>query len=452
MSDDYDQRLARLERLRKLGVKRGARDLIRPPAPMLERDAGPLPGVTNIQSPIPNAQSPTPTTLPGEVVDTPFGPAWVRTVRYPLAERPDLAALLEFTGESFAALGRDPALADLEVERTAFIDTETTGLSPDAGTYTFLIGVGMYKKDPVGLGDAQGLGEFIVHQFFMRSPAEERAQLHLVEEALGQCAGIVSFNGRAFDLPLIQTRFTLARIPPPLPGVPHLDLLPPARRIYRGHLDSCRLSNLEQNILGVQRTEEDVPSWLIPRIYRDYYQHGVGLDLMARVFYHNLMDIVSMPLLAARLAQFFRPADPTPYLVELHPSECIRLARCYEALGWDAAGESAYRVALAGPLPPGDRGQALRDLSFLLKRLERRAEAATLWEEWISGVPDADLTPYVELAKYHEWHTGDLAAARGWTAWALHIAEGRPPGPDRATTLAELRHRLERLERKLGRE
>jgi uncharacterized protein YprB with RNaseH-like and TPR domain len=442
-NDDPHQRLARLERLRKLGVKRGARDLIRPSAPTPDRAVGPLPGAS---------------------VDTPFGPAWVRSVRYSLAERPDLAALLDIGGEAFAALGRDPVLAALDPARTAFVDTETTGLSPDAGTYTFLIGVGTYEivdpsglrdpkglafeLDPSGLGDPKGLGAFVVHQFFMRSPAEERAQIHLVEEALSHCAGLVSFNGRAFDLPLIQMRFTLARIPPPLPGAPHLDLLPPARRLYRARLDSCRLGSLEQHVLGAQRTEEDVPSWLIPRIYRDYYQHGIGPDLMARVFYHNLMDIVSMPLLAARMAKLFQPPDPTPHLVNLHPLECISLARCYEALGWATAGESAYRAALAGSLPTTDHGQALRDLSFLLKRLERRAEAAALWEEWISSAP-ADLTPYIELAKHHEWHTGDLAAARGWTAWALRIAESWPPGPGRAETLAELRHRLERVERKI---
>jgi len=432
MSDDnLSQRLARLERLRKLGVHRGADHLKREP-------------------PVRSTRSPISDTLPGEAIDTPFGPAWARTVRYPLAGRPDLAALLEITGEAFAALGRDPALAGLEPARAAFVDTETTGLATDAGTYTFLIGVGVYEKDPSGPGDPKGPAEVVVHQFFMRSPAEERAHLHLVEGALGHCTGVVSFNGRAFDLPLIQARFTLARIPPPLPGAPHLDLLPPARRIYRARLDSCRLSSLEQHVLGVQRTGEDVPSWLIPCIYRDYYQHGIGLDLMSRVFYHNLMDIVAMPLLAARMARFFQAADPAPLLVDLHPLECISLARCYEASGWAAAGESAYRAALAGALSPAERGQVYRDLGFLLKRLERRAEAAALWEEWISSVPGADLTPYVELAKHHEWHTGDLEAARGWAAWALRIAEGWPPGPGRPETLAELRHRLARLERKLA--
>ena len=110
----------------------------------------------------------------------------------------------------------------LEPGKVAFIDTETTGLSLGTGTYTFLIGVGIYEEDA-----------FVVRQFFMRSPAEERAQLHLVEEALSARTGIVSFNGRGFDMPLIHNRFVLAGMPLPMAGAPHLDLLPPARRSGR---------------------------------------------------------------------------------------------------------------------------------------------------------------------------------------------------------------------------
>ena len=94
--------------------------------------------------------------------------------------------------------------------------------------------------------------------------------------------------------------------------------------------------------------------------------------------------------------------------------------------------------------------QILRELGYLYKRLERRDEAAEVWEDWIGTVSGDDLTPYIELAKHHEWHTLDLAAARGWAAWALRIAEGWPPGIAREEALADLRHRLERVERKLA--
>ena len=427
-TDDPRRRLERLKRLSKLGVKRAARDLARPPAPA----PAPVSQPGSSVSP-----------LPGEPVITPYGPAWMRTVRFLLADRPDLAAWLDVGGEMLAALGRDPSLARLDPRRAAFIDTETTGLSVGAGTYTFLIGVGVYEEEA-----------FLVHQIFMRNPGEERAQLHLVEETVRNCTGIVSFNGRAFDLPLIQNRFILARMPLPLAGVPHLDLLPAARRVWSARLPSCSLGSLEHHVLGVQRTEEDVPGWLIPQIYRDYYRAGAATDMLARVFYHNLLDITSMVLLGARAASYFRQSQLDERFAGLHPLECVSLGRCYQALEWAEAGVAAYRAALKGSpiyaFSEVERAGTLHELGLLLKRLDRQEEAAALWEEWISTIPGDDLIPYIELAKYHEWHTTDLAAARGWTAWALRIAGSLSVSAERDDALADLQHRLERLERKLA--
>jgi len=140
-SDDHIDKRARLGRLRKLGVKRGVHNL-NAPASAPER-ASAVPRVEVAASLV--TQPPAPAILPGEPVDTPHGPAWVRIVRYALAERPDLAALLHIEPEALAAAGRDGSLAALDPARAAFIDTETTGLTPDTGTYTFLIGVGTYE-------------------------------------------------------------------------------------------------------------------------------------------------------------------------------------------------------------------------------------------------------------------------------------------------------------------
>ena len=194
----------------------------------------------------------------------------------------------------------------------------------------------------------------------------------------------------------------------------------------------------------MRRSEEDVPGYLIPDIYRQYYLSGVVTDMLVRVFYHNLIDITSMPLLAARLGQLYQAAGLEERLNLLHPAEHASLARAYVDLGWIAAGEQAYHAALAAAAADAQRAQLYRDLGLLLKRRARREEAVALWEEWIGAVPGEDVAPYVELAKHHEWHTADLAAARGWTAWAVRIAEGWPPGYAREATLLELRHRLAR--------
>ena len=446
MSDQEDlhRRLERLNRLRKLGVRRGVRDL--PAAAHPAGTAGaepPAPASISPDSrsglPASSFQLPASSILPGEPSETPFGPAWVRIARYPLTERPDLAEWLTAQPAALAALDRNDGLLTLEPDKVAFIDTETTGLSLGAGTYTFLIGVGAFEDNA-----------FVVRQFFMRNPAEERAQLHLVEEALAGRTGIISFNGRGFDMPLINNRFVLAAMPLPLAGAPHLDLLPPARRLWKARWGSCSLGNLERNVLAFERTAEDVPGYLIPDIYRQYYLTGVVSDLLVHVFYHNLEDIVSMPLLAVRMARLFRYESLAEGLAELHPLECWSLGRCYDALNWTEASIVAYRAALERAPGNPEVTQVLRELGFLYKRLERRDEAAEVWEAWIGTVAGNDLTPYIELAKHHEWYTLDLTAARGWAAWALRITEGWAPGIARDEVVADLRHRLERLERKLA--
>lgn len=461
-TDDLQGRLARLDRLRRLGLHRGisnlrsAQQTRKAPGQGFADTAavgialtgsGPdQPGSAGSHDDSVFERRDLPR-LPGEEVETPFGPVWVRTARYPLAESSSLAEWLQTPPAALAALDRNGTLADLVPAQAAFIDTETTGLSPDTGTYTFLIGIGTFELPVAG---SAGDGAFVVRQFFMRHPGEERAQLHLVEEVLDRCTGLVSFNGRSFDMPLLANRFILVEMRPPLPAAPHLDLLPPARRLWRTHLGSCRLTSLEHGVLGFNRPLDDVPGYLIPGIYQQFYRTGIVTDMLVRVFNHNLYDILSMPLLAARMARFFREDQPPGDLAKLHPLECASLGRYYAALGWHAASIAAYRAALSGPLSSAERIQALRELSLLYKRLEQHELAAVLWEEWVSTDSNQELKPYVELAKYHEWHTGDLRAAHGWAAWALHIAEKIPASSGRDALLADLRYRLTRLERKLA--
>ncbi len=434
VQSEAKRRLQRLARLRKIGVQKGVHEISRPARLIQPAD----PPVGDLR-------------LPGEEVMTPFGPAWVREVRYPLGEHEDLAEWLRVTPDTLAALDRNDLLLRLTPSQAAFIDTETTGLSLGAGTYTFLIGIGCYEF--AHQGDAlsgETEGAFIVRQFFMRHPGEERAQLHLVEEALGRATGIVSFNGRGFDMPLVTNRFVLASMPPPLAGAPHLDLLPPARRLWKARWGSCSLGSLERNVLALQRTTEDVPGYLIPDIYRQYYLTGAANEMLARVFYHNLQDVVSMALLGARMARYFRREEVGVFVADLDAAECVSLGRCYDTLGWVEASARSYRAALQRTTTADSQVLALRELSLLYKRQGWREQAAELWEEWVSTVPGGDLTPYIELAKHHEWHTGELAAARGWAAWALRMAEERPAGFEREDLVAQLQHRLARLERKLA--
>jgi hypothetical protein len=371
----------------------------------------------------------------------------VATTRYPLDETRGgwaLGALLAVNGAATAACGRDPRLAGFDFGRAAFLDTETSGLSGGAGTFAFMVGVGLFEESG-----------YAVHQLFMRSPAEERALLHALGELLARCNGLVTFNGRSFDAPLLNTRYALQRQPAPLADLLHLDLLPAARQRWRLRLPSCALGALEKDVLGFQRTQEDVPGWLIPSIYQEYARslgqpRAEVLDDMARVFYHNREDIVNMAPLAAMLCAPFEQAGAWTPDPSLPPADWVSLGRCYEELDWQEVSEAAYRRALGAALAPELRRVALQRLGWLLKRQERRAEAVAIWHDWITSVPGPDVTPYEELAKHHEWHELDLPAARKWTMWGLHTAKQLPPGPAREETVAGLQHRLERLERKLA--
>lgn len=412
--------------------------------------------------------------VPGFELENSAGHCYVRVQSYSLQTGRGACALgdlLERVPALFAPF--HPAFGLHEATRfqqAVFLDTETTGLGGGAGIYCFMVGVGTFERVEsrdwrLETGDSIPSLQspisnlppthFVVRQFLMRSPAEEGALLLALAELLDRCALSVTFNGRGFDLPLLRARFRQNQhIYPDLRGSgrllaaeqPHLDLLLPARRLWRRRLQSCRLLHLEEAILGVQRGVDDVPGHLIPQIYTDYVRNGEAGEL-ARVFYHNHEDILSMVALAEWLSQAFggNQADAL-----LQREDWLALGICYDDLGRYAEAEGAYRRALTTLRDPQSRGEAFQRLGQLLKRQGRWAEADTLWQEWLTTVPGHDATPYIELAKYYEWQRHDLEQATMWTAWALHHLRQSPAWQRPAGLLAELEHRRARLQRKQG--
>lgn len=389
--------------------------------------------------------------LPGQEHRTTHGAFQLIEERYPLEHRHGhwpFSALLAQPADVAARLARAPSLAEADLRQLAFIDTETTGLAGGAGTLAFLIGVGTFDTDAE---------HFILRQYFLRQPDEEQAALHTLLRDLAPRAGWVTFNGKAFDMPILEARLTINRQRSPFRQRPHLDLLTPARWLYRGRLESCALSHLEAHVLGVPRSDDDVPGELIPDMYLAYLRTGDARD-MRRVIYHNAMDIFSMVTLAAHLMEVFatsvddlekqearkhgKQAD-----AKLGAADYVRLARWHEDEGRDAEAEAAYRQALAGKLTLEDRQTGLERLAGLLKRLGRRAEAVPLWEQ-LASFSLEDSLAYVELAKYYEWKAGDFAQAITWTERALALVKGWTPGWKKEEVLAALRHRLERLKEK----
>jgi hypothetical protein len=318
------------------------------------------------------------------------------------------------------------------LRRALFIDTETTGLGRGAGVLAFLIGVGYFEDEA-----------FVLRQYFLRDPAEEPAALEHLGDWSEDFEGLVSFNGRGFDVPILQNRFILSRLRPAILKAPHLDLLPPARRVWRGRFESCRLGALEQHVLGVQRGQEDVMGWQIPSLYLQYLRGGDNGE-MRQVLYHNAVDILSLVVLAARLCQLFA----APLAEGVDTRERAALARWFQALGLEDRAEAAYRAALDDFLPLETQRVCLAGLAGLLKRQERHTEAAPLWMQWALE-DESSVEAQVELAKFYEWRQVDLKKALAWTEQALGVVARWPQDPRRDNAEQELNHRRARLERKL---
>ena len=369
----------------------------------------------------------------GQEIESAQGHTFMALERYPLHYHHGhaaLASLLLQPASIAAQLGREPRLADANLSRAVFLDTETTGLSGGAGTLAFLVGIGTFEDEA-----------FHLRQYFLRDPDEEAAMLSALADLASDYQAIVTFNGRGFDLPLLQTRYILARMRPKWLGLPHLDLLSPARRVWRDRLPSCALSSLETHVLGIQRTQDDVPGYLIPQMYLDYLRTGDARDML-RVMYHNRQDILSMVTLATQLCQIF--AGPSAD-ESLDPADLVSLGKWYEDLGLNAQAEQAFRAALERDLLLLTRAAALTRLGLLLKRQERRDEAVVIWGQLAECY---GVTGHIELAKHHEWHTGDLEQALTWTQAALEVVAAWPRGFEQNEASAELAHRLERLKRK----
>ncbi len=415
------------DRLRQLGVHKGAANI----------------------TPKPKRTSHLESLIEGEVIETDYGPTFIHTERY----TPDhvhglrpLRELLDLPGSIAARLAGLPSPDDgrgaggegFNLRKTVFIDTETTGLSGGTGTLAFVVGVGAFDE----------ADHFNVRQYFLRNPSEEPAMLLHLSDILDQYASVVSFNGRGFDMPLLQTRFTLARMRPKILTAPHLDLLPPARRVWKGRYESCSLSTLEYRVLQVQREQTDVSGALIPQMYFDYVRSGDASE-MPRVLYHNALDILSMVSLSTHLIQLF--AQSTESIED--PSDLLALGKWAVDRGEIDRAEIHLRQAIDRSDDLKIKHEARSRLAAIYKAQNRRSEAIELWQELAlhpsSFILHPSIDACIELAKHHEWHALDLKRALKWTKHSLKLTEDLPGGFVREELSAAIAHRLQRLEHKL---
>jgi uncharacterized protein len=396
-------------------------------------------GASSIQPPPPKRASSLEQVLPGRIQPTARGEAYIIEQFY----SPDYHhghTELEIKGslETIAhwASAGDPDLSDRLQHCTsrsfAFLDIETTGLMGGAGVYAFLVGIGRFTE-----------AGFHLAQFFMRDPAEEAAQLLAIEEFLSPCETLVTYNGKSFDGPILNSRYSGNGWNSPLKTLIHLDLLPLARRLWRERLPSRTLGNVETNILGARRSQEDVPGWAIPQMYFDYLRSGDPLPLKG-VVYHNAVDVLSMAALLNHVSIMLEnPFDAQHENI----LDLLGIGRIYEGLGRIDEACLAYRRCLEQGLPQDQLWDTVQRLSFLYKRAGSYPSALPLWE---LAAQNKHIYAHIELAKYYEHQARNIPQAQYWTEAALeHVhAPGFPPYT-RREWLRELEHRKDRLQRKL---
>lgn len=323
---------------------------------------------------------------------------------------------------------------EMDIERALFLDTETTGLSGGVGTVAFLVGIGWIRD-----------GAFYVRQILMKDYASEGMLIEEMQRCSQGFDTTVSFNGRTFDLPLLETRCTMNRTRSPYAKMECVDLLAPARRLWRRRLGSVRLAHLEEKILGYVR-EDDLPGSEVPQRYFDFLRTG-DMALLEDVIDHNRQDILSMGTLLAEICDAYG-----------NPRKCRETADLFSLgltlgkQGEKSGAELLYRMA-AQPRPVTSiqalvdcsyRAQANRELCHLLRRDGRFAEQKELLER-MCAANEAGAWPHIELAKIYEHREKDCRAA---LRCALRGMERTKDEDERE----EVRRRIARLEAKIAKQ
>jgi uncharacterized protein YprB with RNaseH-like and TPR domain len=326
--------------------------------------------------------------------------------------RAPVCAARQANPELLALLALDPLLASCDVSRALFLDTETTGLAGGAGTVAFLVGLAWW--------DGQAL---VLEQLLVRNLGEEGPVLDRVRERIAVASMLITFNGKSFDMPLLRTRFVMARMAPP-PSPPHLDLLHVARRVHGKRIkEGCRLVALEREVLGFVRSD-DVESADVSACYLHFLRTGDAQALIG-VVEHNAWDVVAM---AALVGLYGEPLHP-----DLAADDLAGIARVLHRAGAADHARSAAEAAVEREATP----ESLRARADLAKARGDRARALADFEAIAMRVDDASVR--LQLAKLYEHWVREPSRALAWAQ------QGTGEAPE------AIRKRTERLAAKIER-
>jgi len=361
---------------------------------------------------------------PSPVPEPKAEPFFIREQIVPIAS---LRGVEHTTLEEIQAI--DPLFSgkSWDIRRVLFLDTETTGLSGGAGTVAFEIGLGFI--------DAHGM---VIRQYVMRDYSEEAAMLDEIASVFRRFDTVVSFNGKTFDLPLLESRMVMNRIRLSVTQMPHLDLLHAARRVYKLRLKRCNLASLEEAVLNQQRCD-DLPGAQVPQRYFDYVRTKEFV-LLEDVLRHNFDDVKSLASLTGHLCAVFRQPETIVY-----PQDLLGVGKTLMRGGNTQRARTCFRILGHSTLS----AQAHMHLSKSYKREKEWAEAVKTWQSMVTR-GDAGVWPYIELAKYYEHVARDIPRALNYASGALRYALNASLLWDQdETRMMQIRKRIERLQRKM---
>jgi len=324
-------------------------------------------------------------------------------------------------------------------ERWLFLDTETTGLSGGTGTYAFLIGIAWW--------DSGGLQ---VEQFLMRDFSEEHSVLLHLAERLAERPVLVTFNGKTFDWPLLESRYLMTRSIRVPQLAAHLDLLHPARALWKLRLGSVKLTELEEHVLDAKRLgwdrADDVPSSMIPQFYFDYLR-GRSVAPLAGVVRHNRNDLRGLAALFGKLNEMLGSEQ---HGEDADGLDLFGLSRYLHRRGEAQRAEVACTAARERGLPIGLDAVAQWELAKMAKKRGEHGAAAKIWEE-ISRDDDWRAAACEELASFQERRKKDYARALKYARQAIVALRKQAPAAQHGAQVTATVRRFERLSKKIAR-
>ncbi len=373
--------------------------------------------------------------LPGEEIQTPHGRMHrVRCYLEPAHHhgRVAVASALDACPRTLAKLALDPELAAVDPRRLLYLDTETTGLSGGTGTIPFLIGLAWFEDESL-----------CVEQLLLKAPGEEAPMLARLAERIEAASGVVTYNGKSYDWPLLRSRFVMNRVPVQVPAA-HLDLLHCARRVFKRRLGQVRLVNMEEQVLGMRR-ERDVDGAEIPDLFWEFVRGADGSTL-APVIEHNANDVIALAAILGTLAERYDRLAP-----EHEPADQLGVA-AVAARAADADRARRYAEAAAEGGGPRDvTADALWLAAELARQRDDEPARRELLHRGLEAAGDDALRAarfHLALAKLYEHRLRDLDAALVH-AQATTAAEG---AADRDHRVARILRKLDKARRRAARD